>query len=297
MSFHPTKSRRPDSPSKACVATYCIISLISVAIFQFRPPATDDNSRTALWLILGPWCIWLTYSALDHYLHDNGRCFQDSVTKDPHGLYSFQVSLLLPLLGTVATWIQTNLAVTADDANLGADLQACAIHFALSYFVISECEFYRMYWLYRGRKIPLPYRAILKMILEANRDPDFPGCRDCTSLPDIAPISNILQNEAPRWCSNVVLRVALDLLMYHVRGMCTIVYLVRWLLGVPEPDCVTFWNFQVLYISRHPCYVLLDMLLQRPLRLIYSMQWMALVGLGERLWQGWHDKRNSHVEI
>ncbi|KAF1979130.1 hypothetical protein BU23DRAFT_563365 [Bimuria novae-zelandiae CBS 107.79] len=289
--------RKPETPTNTRFVTYCIVSLICVAIFQIRANASVDVLPTVLWFIPAPFALWQIFSAMDHYAYDRRCCVQGSTTPCPQVLCIVQLALLLPLLGQVATWIQTFLAVTVDDANLGADVQACAIHFALPFLVVFECEFYRMYWIDQGRELPLPYSAIFRAIREANQDGNFEESRDCIGYAFTVPESEISQREMsgwfpPRWHGID----AADLILFHVMGMQLFGLISRPLLGIPEPDSVLLTVFQIFYTARYPSSILLCVLLQRPIRLLARMIFSYFMGLSHKFWRLWRGVDNSQQE-
>jgi hypothetical protein len=138
----------------------CLLSLVSVAIYQacLRWPALRSPSFVVLPVLI---------SAAVR------SCF--SPRKRPSHIYCIPLSVLMVSLGHTTMAIQKNTKL-ADPTMHSPKAQAWAIHFALSFCLLSDCEFYRQY--IKARKLNSNLTGIITASFHANLDTKFKMCRD-----------------------------------------------------------------------------------------------------------------------
>ncbi|KAF2446074.1 hypothetical protein P171DRAFT_483453 [Karstenula rhodostoma CBS 690.94] len=192
-------------------------------------------------------------------------------------------------LGQFAAWIPTYLAVER-----GTCAQARAIHFALSYVVLSECEFFRVCWEWHHGNRRFNLESLLAAEREASNDADFCERRDFGSFDHCIP-----KPPAPRpeddWMSirRIVDFVAPGLLAYGFQLACGCFnYPVKRLVN-PNPQGDGFPLFfkgfyQVFFTPRYWILGLLDLILQRPIRVLHGMLFWLARGWVERAWNTWY---------
>ena len=57
----------------------------------------------------------------------------------------FSLASLQHGLGQLATWTQVHFTIPPTNTESDTDIQACFIHFTMSFYILSDCEFYRLY--------------------------------------------------------------------------------------------------------------------------------------------------------
>lgn len=78
--------------------------------------------------------------------------------------YTAPICAVLVLLRQLSTWTQTYLTTPPIDTRNGSStvIQAHVIHFAMSFYVLSECEYYRIYWMGHRKDQPITFRSLFK---------------------------------------------------------------------------------------------------------------------------------------
>jgi hypothetical protein len=183
---------RYEIPTKTRFAVYCWLSLHSVVIFQMRPLRDDvDIDVRFLWITLPAQLIWMAlplvfvlrfYTINDHSSNDANDPRPRYVDPSPPSSYTILLSMTLVHLGQIAIWVRTYLGSPPTFAkDIGAVIQECTLHFAMSFRVLSECEYIRAYWHSHLQEWPANLITLLCSIPCANFDHTFLVSRDCCS--------------------------------------------------------------------------------------------------------------------
>jgi len=167
LAFTVSRFRPFAAPTKVRFATYCLLSLAPVAISH----STHDNTNCAIQLL---WLADACFAAVSF------AAYMDSTL---HPSYTAPICAVLVLLRQLATWTQTYLTISPTDTRSGSSTatQAYVIHFAMSFYVLSECEHCRLYWITHRKDQPLTFRSLFKAYFTADSDPAFEQSRDCVS--------------------------------------------------------------------------------------------------------------------
>ena len=256
--------------------TYCLLSLTAVAMFQCKPFG-DANAISIL--------IWgnipIIVSGLFHIMNDIA-CIETNL----HYQYIVGLSAILLGLGQIATWIPTHLAVER-----GTAAQAGAIHFALSYIVISESEFCRLCWMTHHGDRPLSFKSLVTAREEAMEDPYFKEFRDYFDY-GIQGRYEFQHEENATFTRRFILYTSYGIKLwdFHILSAC-INHIVR-LLANPNRQSDTFNLMlcnQVFFTPRRRIYLILDFLLQRPLRVLNVIFFWSVKIQVERAWDIWYN--------
>jgi hypothetical protein len=182
---------RYEIPTKTRFAVYCLLSLQSVSLFQMRPLRDADIDVRLLWIALPAQLIWMAlplvfvlrfYSINDHSSNDANDQRPTYVDPSPPTSYTILLSMTPFHLGQIAIWTRTYLGSPPTFAkDISAIIQECTLHFAMSFWVLSECEFVRAYWHSHLQEWPVTLITLPFSIPSANFDHDFLVSRDCFS--------------------------------------------------------------------------------------------------------------------
>ncbi|KAF2131851.1 hypothetical protein P153DRAFT_382744 [Dothidotthia symphoricarpi CBS 119687] len=221
-------------PTKARFATQCLQSLISVAVFQIQPSKDTNIAMRLLWIAILP-----ITTAILHIMDDivNGRFGKCTEACLPQS-YAVPVSMMLVALGHLAMWAQSYFTVATTTIDRGIDAQRCALHFAMAFFILSECEFYRLYWMAHRRESHFNLSSLFDTISQANHDPDFEESRDCIfyhfTIPH-PPRDGWMSRQGFKWWVKELLCTAI----FYFVGMACLNYPVKRLAN-PDPEGDSF---------------------------------------------------------
>ena len=281
---------RPIGPTPTCFFTYCLLSLISVAHWQIMPSEKATDTTKWLWWA-GP--VVVPGFVCEYYSIRNQSTGTPSLCIPTH--YTLAVLVLLNHCGVFAIFIHNDF-VTRHAASIQqwkGNGQICAIHFALSFFVLSECEHYRLYWVTHPRPRTLyettweKHRAgwwePLRIIKGALTDPNFTERRDRFAYFDF--------EHSQTWSQHII--QTFWFLFFHAVVMMALNYGVKRQVN-PEHDD-SFYSIGVLtrtfFTSKYARWQVLNCLLQRPIRLLnYTLFWAAKDGL-ERVGKSWQERK------
>ena len=158
---------RYEIPTKTRFAYYCLISLHSVAFFQMRPLREETIAAGFRWFMIPAHLLWMAfplfsvlrfYTINDHSVDANGHLLPRQVDPSPPTSYTILLTMTLVHLGQIAIRTQTYLGTPPPfPKDIRALIQECTLHFAMSFWVLSECEYMRAYWYSRlqGRRFNL----------------------------------------------------------------------------------------------------------------------------------------------
>jgi hypothetical protein len=279
-------------PTKTRFATYCFLSLTSVATFQIRPSGDANVAVQLLWITL-PFLATLVFHTINDHASDSRR---KVVEPSPPSSYTIPLSVSLVLLGQIAIWTRTYLGIppTFATAN-GADVQACTLHFAMSFWVLSECEFMCAYWNSRLRDEPFDLVALEASVHPANLDWTFTTCRDCISYR--TPCQVYIPPRNGWWSLEALFGLPLDLvylICFTWVGMVCLLYPIKCFVN-PDPNGDTFpiknEFLGVFFTPRSSFFMWIDVALQRPIRLINRMLFELMVD-GVKRARVWWNGRN-----
>jgi hypothetical protein len=280
--------RLSEIPTKARFATYCLLSLTSVATFQGKPSKDSIIAVQLLWATIP-----FIATAIFHIIYDfvNGRCIKCTEARVPQ-FYAATVSMVLVIVGQFATWTQSYLAVATTTMDPDTNAQARVIHFAMSFYILSECEFYRLYWITHRRERPFNLKSLFDTIYEADNDRNFEESRDCISYHFTIPHLKFPPRDG--WMSRQTFkRYLVDPLctaFYHLVAMACLNYPIKRLAN-PDPEGDSFplpaQFLEVLFTPKHRIFLWLDIKLQRPIRLLNRMLFWSIVECMERAWSRW----------
>ena len=287
-------SRRPfEAPTKVRFATYCLLSLASVAVSYL----TRDNTNCAaqLFWLAGPYIVAIGFAAyMDANLHPR---------------YTAPICAVLTLLPQLATWTQIYLTIPPTDTRNGSStaIQACVIHFAMSFYVLSECEHYRLYWITHRKNQPLTFRSFFEAYLAADSDRTFEQSRDCISYNFGAPDLELLLRDG--WSSRETLTwLIVDFFifwsLFWFNSIC-LSYPVKRLANPGLNDetlpllnsvmeGVLFTPKDTFSLVPRTCVVMLGVYLQRPIRLLNRMLFWSIVDCVKYVWK-WRKTREPTV--
>jgi hypothetical protein len=268
-----------EAPTKVRFASYCLLSLVSVAVSHFR----HDNINCEVRLL---WLAGACFAAVGFAAH------MDSAL---HPSYTAPICAVLLLLRQLATWTQTYITIPPTDTRSGSSvsIQACVIHFAMSFYVLSECEYYRLYWITHRNNQPLTFRSLFKAYFAADSDQAFEQSRDCISYrfaePDLVlPLRWFSRNMLTRYIMDLFFLVSWMCLCYPVKrlanpdledeGLQQLVFSLRSALFTPTDKFSLLLNLLSL---------MLGVKLQRPIRLLNRMLFWSIVDFAKyvRKWR------------
>ena len=276
---------RYEIPTKTRFAVYCLLSLQSVSLFQMRPLRDADIDVQLLCIVLPAQLIWMAlplvfvlmfYSINDHSSNDANDQGPKYVDPSPPTSYTILLSMTLIHLGQIAIWTRTYLGSPPTFAkDISAIIQECTLHFAMSFWVISECEYIRAYWHSHLQEWPVTLITLLFSIPSANFDHDFLVYRDCFSY--WWPCQYYMPPRDGWWSLEALLGVPLDIfymISFTWAGMVCLLYPVKRFAN-PDPNGDTFTvknEFMgVFFTPRSYWFIYLDFALQRPVRLVNRM--------------------------
>ena len=283
-------SSRYEIPTKTRFAVYCLLSLHSVLLFQLRPLRGETIAVVLLWILVPAHLFWMAFPLIfvsrfylvnDHSYDANGR-LPRYVDPSPPTLYTILLSMTLVHLGHIAIWTRIYLGTPpAVVEDLSAVVQECTLHFAISFWVLSECEYMRAYWHSRLQDWPVNLIALLKSIPLANFDQTFLGSRDCCSYQRQCQYYMLPRDG--QTSIGAVCRGLLDLfdiMAFTWMDLVCLLYPVKRFAN-PGPNGVTFSIanrcFGVFFTPRSDWFILLDIALQRPVRLLNRMLFESAV--------------------
>jgi hypothetical protein len=279
-------SRRPfEAPTKVRFATYCLLSLASVAVSHFALV----NSKCAiqlLWLT-GPCIVAIRFAAyMDSNLHPS---------------YTAPICAVLVFLRQLAIWTQTYLTIPPTDirSESSTTIQACVIHFAMSFYVLSECEYYRLYWIMHLNNQPLTFHSLFKAYFAADIDRAFEQSRDCLSYH-----FGLIDSELPLrdgWVfRNPLTSFVIEMLIFYYPFMFSWMCLSYLVKRLANPD-LEDEGLQLVFSLRSALFtptnkfslvpnslsLMLGVKLQRPIRLLNRMLFWLIVDFAKyvRKWR------------
>jgi hypothetical protein len=280
--------RRPfEAPTKVRFATYCLLSLGSVAIFQFTPSDDTNCAMQLLWLASPCVAIIVVYM-INNLVNKRSTAYMDSCL---HPIYTAPISAVLVLLGQLAIWTRAYLTTPPTDIESGTDIQACVIHFAMSFYVLSECEFYRLYWTTHRYDQPLNFRSLFEAFCAADQDPAFEQSRDCFSYHFAVPHLEFPPRDG--WFSHdTFMRLIVDMFVFtipfHVVGMACLSYPIK---RLANPDLnddklpLAFAMWRAFFSPTNSFSFVLGVKLQRPIRLLNRILFWSIVDCIGRVWK------------
>jgi hypothetical protein len=262
--------RRPfEAPTKVRFATYCLLSLLSVAIFQFTTSDDINCAMQQLLCLATPCIVMIGAYMINNHINKHSTTSMDSCL---HPLYTAPLSAVLVFLGQLAIWIRVHLTIPPTDIESGPHIQERAIHFAISFYVLSECEYHRIYWITHRHGIALEQS------------------RDCVSYYSARPIVEY----PPRgsWLSHVpfFIRHLVDAFLFTVPflvGLICLRYPIKRLTNPDLEDSEIPLKAALLVLfnptNRFSCFLLLQ--LQRPVRLLNKILFWWIVDCIRGLWK------------
>ncbi|KAF2712274.1 hypothetical protein K504DRAFT_499378 [Pleomassaria siparia CBS 279.74] len=255
------------TPSRYC-ASY-LVSLLSVAAYHI--PSTWPLFQACSWLFLPAITSVLVRTLCLAYSDDY-----------PSHFYSIPLGHILLVLGHVSAAIQAH-TVVADPTGHSPQARLCAIHFALSFLVLTEVEFYRRY--FNFRPFPRTFMGFLESLLLANFDHDFKEHRH-----DVAYLHCTSDSWESPWDS---LLVVILLFLFYVPMACLNYPVKRLANPAPSSQGEDFYFLlgagDVLFIVENMrLKVLTTFLLQRPVRALNKILFWWCVDFGRyvsRMWK------------
>ena len=274
----------PTPTQQAQFAKYCLLSFVAVSVFQCKPSGDANALVTLIWGNTP----FITSTAI-HALNRIG-CIKTRLSQQ----YTALVSLTLLGLGQFATWIPIYLA-----KECGTGRQVCAIHFALSYVILSECEYYRLSWETHNRNRPFNLKSVLAASQDAEMDLEFRERCDYVSygfleIPVLRPEDGWLCRRSfmdfiPHLVQAGIFYFASGCLNYFVKRLANPnLHGDNFPLGVEE-------YYHVFFTPRRWIYSLLDLLFQRPTRVLNGMLFWSIRRWVDRAWNGWCNRRTSLI--
>ncbi|KAF2245806.1 hypothetical protein BU26DRAFT_507498 [Trematosphaeria pertusa] len=244
-------------PTAIRFGTYCLLSIGSAAMY--RTPEPVYRPLFALLVLVG-------WSML---------CFIAFRDREKWSRYVYYVSLstVLVALGKVAIAIQRHSNVGgATSGPLG--VQSWAIHFALSFCVLSDCEFYRLYFGWRGFR--LDFASLLETIFMANLDYDFHYRREAFfCFPSLGKPQEL--RDSGSLCATIhEMRRMWPQALSQAYLNLTVAYLYDPLRRIIHPESLTSRYEAILFSTDNFWMCVLGSLLLRPVRIpiIILIQWL-----------------------
>ena len=276
---------RYEIPTKTRFAYYCLISLHSVSLFQMRPLREETIAAGFLWFTIPAHLLWMAfplfsvlrfYSINDYSVDANGHLLPRQVDPSPPTSYTIILAMTLVNLGQIAIWTRTYLGVPPTfPKDLSAVVQECTLHFAMAFWVLSEYEYMRAYWHSRLQEWPVKIVTLLKSILSANLDHTFIVSRDCCSYR--RPCQYYVPPRDGWWSLEALCGIPLDLfyiISFHWVAMVCLLYPVERFADLgSKRDTFSIANqfTGVFFTPRWSWFMFLDLVLQRPVRLVNRM--------------------------
>jgi hypothetical protein len=207
-----------------------------------------------------------------------------------HPIYTAPISAVLVLLGQLAIWTRAYVTTLTTGIESGTDIQIYVLHFAMSFYVLSECEFYRLYWTTHRHDQPLNFRSLLEAFCAADQDPAFEQSRDCLSyhfgVPDL--------EYPPRdgWLSrDTLMRHMVEMFVFSMPfhlGMACLSYPIKRFAN-PDSNIDTFpLGFAMWLVFFNPTNSIafvLGVKLQRPIRLLNRILFWSIVDCIGKVWK------------
>jgi hypothetical protein len=276
-------SRRPfESPTKIRFATYCLLSLGSVAVFQFTTSTITKCAMQLLWLAC-PCITMVAVYMISNLVNKRSTAYTDSCL---HPVYTVPISAVLVLLGQLAIWTRVYLTIPPTDIKGSTYVQECVIHFAMSFYVLSECEFYRLYWITHRHGRPFSFRSLFKAICAADNDNTFHQSRDCASYHFGMPDLELPQRNG--WLSHdTFMRLFIDIFVFDIPAhisMACLCYPVKRLVN-PDLTGDEFTSAAVYFTPMNSFWMFLGVKLQRPLRLLNRLLFWSIVDCMGKIWK------------
>jgi hypothetical protein len=262
--------RRPfEAPTKVRFATYCLLSLLSVAIFQLTTSDDINCAMQQLLCLATPCIVMIGAYMTNKHINKHSTTHMDSCL---HPLYTAPLSAVLVFLGQLAIWTRVHLTIPPTDIGSGPHIQECAIHFAMSFYVLSECEYHRLYWTTHRHGIA------------------FEQSRDCVSYHFAQPILEHLPSDS--WLSrDTLLRHMVDVFVFYLPfymvGIKCVGYPIKRLVN-PDLDDDEFRlkvGLLTLFTPTNFFSNILLLQLQRPIRLLNRILFWSIVDCIQGVWK------------
>ncbi len=208
-----------------------------------------------------------------------------------HPIYTAPLSVVLVLLGQLAIWTRVHLTIPPTGIESRTNIQECVIHFTMSFFILSECEFCRLYWTTHRRNESLTFRSLFDAYCAADKDLDFEQSRDCMTYHFLVPYLELPPRNG--WFSRDALtRHGVDMFVYfapfHLVGMAFLCYPLKRLVN-PDPDGdrfpLGFAMWWMLFNPTNSFAFVLGMKLQRPIRLLNRILFWSIVDGVGKVWR------------
>lgn len=289
LAFTMSRFRPFEAPTKVRFASYCLLSLASVAVSHF----THDNTNCAIQLL---WLAGACFAAVGF------AAYMDSTL---HPSYTAPICAVLVLLSQLATWTQTYLTIPPTDTGSGSSTttQAYVIHFAMSFYVLSESEHCRLYWITHRKGQPLTFRSLFDAYFAADHDPAFEQSKDCISYIyhfEVPGIELPLSRETLKW-------LIVDLFLFHFPFIFIWSCLSYPVKRLANPDLddenlalVDSFMAGVLFTPKDTFasvpktfLVTVGLYLQRPIRLFNRLLFWSIVDFTEYVWQWWNPRETT----
>jgi len=290
------------APSTARFVTYCLLSLTSVAIYYIRPSKDTSLFMRVVWGTLPGIASVVFYMIYMINNFVNRRSAPPAEPRPPPD-YTVALSQALVLLGQLAIWTQIYLAVPTTATDHSTDIQVCAIHFAMSFCFLSECEYYRRHSQMHQPRQPFDdLRLLVGIIRAANHDPSYKESRDTVNYSFVRPHWQLEFPPRLGWLSRHTcerhLVDLLSLLSFQV-GLACLNYPIKRLANHgPNGDRFPLPGLgaNVFFTPRLAIFGALDLFLQRPMRLFNRMLFWWIVDCLQRARRWWNstDRHEGH---
>jgi hypothetical protein len=262
--------RRPfEAPTKVRFATYCLLSLLSVAIFQFTTSDDINCAMQQLLCLASPCIVMIGAYMINNHINKHPTTYMDSCL---HPLYTAPLSAVLVFLGQLAIWTRVHLTIPPTDIGNDPYIQECAIHFAMSFYVLSECEYHRLYWTTHRHGIA------------------FEQSRDCVSYHFAMPIFEYLPSDS--WLSrDTLMRHVVDVFVlyipFYMVGLVYIGYPIKRLVNPDLDDGELHLKVGLLTLFNPTNFFsnILVLQLQRPMRLLNRILFWSIVDCIQGVWK------------
>jgi hypothetical protein len=264
--------RRPfEAPTKVRFATYCLLSLLSVAIFQFTTSDDINWAMQQLLCLASPCIVIIGAYMINNHINKHSTTYMDSCL---HPLYTAPISAVLVFLGQLAIWTRVHLTIPPTDIESSTHIQECVIHFAMSFYVLSECEYYRLYWTTHRHGI------------------DFEQSRDCISYHFAMSILEHLPSDS--WLSrDTFMRHMVDVFVlyipFYMVGLVCLGYPIKRLANpdLDDGELRLKVGLLTLFTPTNLFSCILVFQLQRPIRLLNRILFWSIVDCIRGVWKRW----------
>jgi hypothetical protein len=281
-------SRGPfEAPTKVRFATYCLLSLLSVAIFQFTTSDDINCAMQQLLCLASPCIVMIGAYMINNHINKHSTTYMDSCL---HPLYTAPISAVLVFLGQLAIWTRVHLTIPPTDIESSTHIQECVIHFAMSFYVLSECEYYRLYWTTHRHGQPLNFGSLFEVYCTADGDRDFEQSRDCISYQSARPILEYPPRNG--WLFHVTfsIRHVVDILLFSVPflvGLICLGYPIKRLANpdLDDGDIPLKAALLALFTPTNFFSCILLSKLQRPIRLLNRILFWSIVDCIRGVWK------------